>query len=295
METGTEDQAPPDMSRVAAPPQNGPADIQELPAPIQPPSEFVQPSQGAPLPEKWWLPSVPQQKPWSALPFAQAAFSQLPPNVAGPAITQALRLEGLLGFDADRKAGVPVAEAMSRWASKLYADHPSVAASLSHAPFTPKEVDVGGHKLIMTGPNRASFPPAPPFDASKPVNAQPVMLNGMPIPGYSAVPTAHGLHMINQSQKNMGPAQQEMILNRLINSEEQSLRNADNADEEKVITDRLKGYRKQHRELVDSLMNKGAGQSGYPPAPPRAQRKTGQPYDSPKGPHRWMGDHWETL
>lgn len=218
--------------------------------------------------------------------------------MAGPAITQALRLEGLLGFDADRKAGVPVAEAMAKWASKLYADHPSVIASLSKrppVPFTPSEVMVGGHKMIQTSPNRVSFPPAPPFDASQPVNAQPVMLNGMPIPGYSAVPTAHGLHMINQSTKDMGPAQQEMMLNRLISSEEKSLQQAATEDEEKVITDRLKGYRQQHRELVDSLTGKGGGRSGFPPAPPRPQRKAGQVYDSPKGPHRWTGDYWEKL
>jgi hypothetical protein len=82
--------------------------------------------------------------------------------VAGPAITQALRLEGLLGFDADRKAGVPVAEAMAKWASKLYADHPSVAAALSKkppTPFSPTETQVGGQSLIQMSPNRFSFKP----------------------------------------------------------------------------------------------------------------------------------------
>lgn len=160
----TPDQAPADMSRVAAPPQNGPPDIQALPAPYQ--GEHVpQPSEGGPVPAQWWLqqpPASAQQQPWSALPFAQAAFSQLPPNVAGPAITQALRLEGLLGFDADRKAGVPVAEAMAKWASKLYADHPSVAASLSKrppTPFAPTETQIGGQSLIQMSPNRFSFKP----------------------------------------------------------------------------------------------------------------------------------------
>lgn len=170
----TQDQSAPDMSRVAAPPQNGPADIQALPAPVQPPSNIGQPSAGGPLPAQWWIPPAQnqqQQQPWSALPFAQAAFSQLPPHIAGPAITQALRLEGLLGFDADRKAGVPVAEAMAKWASKLYADHPSVAASLSRQPakpFVPNEINVGGQSLIQMSPNRYSYKPNAPGENLKP-------------------------------------------------------------------------------------------------------------------------------
>lgn len=146
-----------------------------LPAPYQG-EQAPQPSQGGPLPAQWWIKQPPPSaQPWSALPFARAAFSQLPPNIAGPAITQALRLEGLLGFDADRKAGVPVAEAMMKWAPKLYADHPSVIAQLSKrppVPFVPSEANVAGQSLIQVSPNRFAFKPKAPPPAFAPTEAQ---------------------------------------------------------------------------------------------------------------------------
>lgn len=156
--------------------QAGPT-VTDLPAPYQPPSDVLQPSQGGPVPANWWLPQPPvsAQRSWSAAPFARAAFSQLPPNVAGPAITQALRLEGLLGFDADRKAGVPVAEAMAKWAPKLYADHPSVITQLSKrppVPFVPSEAQVGGQSMIQVSPNRFAFKPKAPPPAFAPTETQ---------------------------------------------------------------------------------------------------------------------------
>lgn len=162
-------------SRVAAPPTPDAApDIQALPTPYQGEHALL-PSEGAPLPEKWWLPSPPQgarSQPFSATPFIRDVFEK---GIGGTkeaqaAITQALQLEGILGFDADRKAGVPVAEAMAKWAPKMYAQHPNVAASFARkppAPFVPTEATVGGQKLIQVSPNRFAFPQKAPAEGLK--------------------------------------------------------------------------------------------------------------------------------
>jgi hypothetical protein len=170
METGTEEQAPPMPGQGNTDISQGPTSL-PLPAPYQPPSNIEQPSQGGAIAPDWWIPHPPQQRPWSALPFAQAAFQSLPPDAANKAITVALRLEGLLGFDADRKAGVPVAEAQAKWASKLYADHPAVAAAMMKQPakpFSPTETQVGGQSLIQMSPNRFSFKPKALGEGLKP-------------------------------------------------------------------------------------------------------------------------------
>lgn len=105
---------------VATLPQNRP-----VPASARRDPNALPPSQGGPVPEQWWLkqpPQIAQQQPWSATPFVQAVFSE---GIAGTkegqaAITQAIRLEGILGYDADVKAGMSVPEALQKWGPKMY-------------------------------------------------------------------------------------------------------------------------------------------------------------------------------
>ncbi len=161
----------PGQGRIAAPPGLGAPTTSEpfLPNPVQPPSPVLPPSQGGPIPARWWEqqpPASAQQQPFSATPFIRDVFEK---GIGGTkeaqaAITQALQLEGILGFDADRKAGVPVAEAMAKWAPKMYATHPNVAIdALKHQapPFVPNMTNVGGTDLIQMSPNRFSFKPQP--------------------------------------------------------------------------------------------------------------------------------------
>lgn len=93
-------------------------------------------------------------------------YRRVPVKQANDAILAATRLEGMLGFDADRKAGVPVMEALQKWSPKMYADHPSAIASLqkagaaaAQAPFVPSMTELGGEKLFHMGPNRYQFAP----------------------------------------------------------------------------------------------------------------------------------------
>lgn len=159
----------PGQGRIAAPPGLGAPTTSEpfLPNPVQPPSPVLPPSQGGPIPARWWEqqpPASAQQQPFSATPFIRDVFEK---GIGGTkeaqaAITQALQLEGILGFDADRKAGVPVAEAMAKWAPKMYATHPNVAIdALRHQapPFVPTKLNVGGQDLFMMGPGHAQFAP----------------------------------------------------------------------------------------------------------------------------------------
>ncbi len=138
-----------------------------LPNPLQPAPAVLPPSQGGPIPTRGWEqqpPASSQPQGFSATPFIRDVFER---GIGGTkeaqaAITQALQLEGILGFDADRKAGVPVAEAMAKWAPKMYATHPNVAIdALRHQapPFVPTKLNVAGQDMFMMGPGHAQFAP----------------------------------------------------------------------------------------------------------------------------------------
>lgn len=88
---------------------------------------------------------------------------------AGPfadqAIERAMRLEGQLGLASDIKAGVPMPQALMKWAPKIYWKNPQGLSSLIRAeqamkpPFLPSETTVGGQKLVQMSPNRWAFQP----------------------------------------------------------------------------------------------------------------------------------------
>lgn len=91
-------------------------------------------------------------------------ISRLPANQAMQAMQMAIQLEGMLGFEADRKAGIPMQDAMAKWAPKIYFRNPASMPGAIKAfapPPTPRAVNIPGIKTpaIMFG-NQLRFPPA---------------------------------------------------------------------------------------------------------------------------------------
>jgi hypothetical protein len=122
--------------------------------------------------DAYWIPKPP---PAPARDFHREALETLRPalnaiphdrlNAAsvGKALEMATKLEGALGFDADRKAGVPIMEALQKWGHKMYPNNPAALHAFGKAPampFVPTETTVGGEKLIQMSPNRYAFPPS---------------------------------------------------------------------------------------------------------------------------------------
>lgn len=158
-------------------PQAAPSPMVGGPVPTPPPAPPQDLNAGRamfqnPPPDAYW---IPHDKPVDdgsgrrRQEAIQELFSKVPIEQATKAIEAATRLEGMLGFDADRKAGVPMMEALSKWSPKLYFNHPSAIAQLQkqanttpHQPFAPTETMVGGQKLIQMSPNRFAFAPNQP-------------------------------------------------------------------------------------------------------------------------------------
>jgi hypothetical protein len=137
------------------------------------------PPPAAPAPatqDNWWIPK-PAPTAINGLPIEEDnarqrnLFSQIlhsAPSVeeAEKGILLAQRLEGILGFNADQNAGVPVMDALKKWGPKIYAKQPAAYANLlrqqqamEKPPFMPSETTVGNQKLIQMSPNRYAFPP----------------------------------------------------------------------------------------------------------------------------------------
>lgn len=135
-------------------------------------NDQLQRSQAAPQPLPWWIQQadeVAEQRRQEA--DLQQRIQQDTSAQAGRGIERAIQLEGVLGFDADRKRGIPVQEALMKWGPKMYFRNPSAVARMARdfarpqpQPFVPTEAEVGGQRLIQMSPNRFQMvrPPKPP-------------------------------------------------------------------------------------------------------------------------------------
>jgi len=132
-------------------------------------NDQLQRSQAAPQPLPWWIAQADEEaqarRERDKLQ-AQINAQQDTSVQAARGIERAMQLEGVLGFDADRKRGIPVQEALMKWAPKMYFKNPSAVARISRdfsrpqpQPFTPTEATVGGQRLIQVSPNRFQITP----------------------------------------------------------------------------------------------------------------------------------------
>lgn len=126
-------------------------------------------SHAAPQPVPWWITAADQFKEEQRQrDFLQSLLAQTPKGQTNQAIERAMQLEGVLAFDADRKSGVPVQEALMRHAPKMYFKSPASVSRLevglarnrpAAQPFVPSVTDVGGQQLFQISPQRYSFGP----------------------------------------------------------------------------------------------------------------------------------------
>jgi uncharacterized protein YjiS (DUF1127 family) len=238
--------------------------------------------------------------------FISEAFQKLPLDTAVKAMEAAVQLEGALGFDADVRAGVPTPVALAKWSSKLFHRSPATIAKLNEQPFEPKMRDVGGHQLLQTGPNRYQL--APGMEPSGPVEAQEVMgPGGTPLAGVTAIRGRGGsVHVIPEKATGPNPTQLGMLIKHQLDDIGLQLRDvgaeggiAENSPEHKQLMEEQKRYRSELRKLTDTVLtpkssvSAQASKAGLPAAPSNPkQREAGRVYMTPKGPHKWTGEHW---
>lgn len=147
------------------------------------------------LPPGWWeQQAAPAAPDYGRINALRDLYNTVPTKDANQAVEMATRLEGILGFDADVKSGVPTMEALRKWAPKLYFNHPGAVSRLVQPPFTPTVAKVGGHDLIQTSPQRFQFPPAPPMaEESGDIPLRPLKTPEGKILGYGKT-TKTGMH-----------------------------------------------------------------------------------------------------
>lgn len=150
-------------------------------------------AQGA-LPDKWWIaPPKPPEIDRGRVNAIRDLYNAVPSGEANKAIEMATRLEGVLGFDADVKAGVPTTEAIKKWAPKMYFNHPGAVSRLIQPAFAPGITNVGDERLIQTSPNRYQLLPKPTPTDVGPLNARPIQTPEGKILGFG-LPSKSGIH-----------------------------------------------------------------------------------------------------
>lgn len=190
-------------------------------------NDQLQRSQAAPQPVPWWITQADQEaqrrKDQEEL---QAQINQQQEGdtsaQAARGIERAMQLEGVLGFDADRKRGVPVQEALMKWAPKMYFRNPSAVARISRdysqsQPFAPTETQVGGQRLIQVSPRRfqvAPPAPAPGQEPGSPVQASEVRGPNGEVLQYAARGKGGAIHLLSKQRDNLqlSPSQKLQVM-----------------------------------------------------------------------------------
>lgn len=176
-----------------------PHDVSAVPLPAAPAA-----AQAAPAPVTgidslkpgWWIRENTPPEPsidYGRVNAIRDLYNAVPTKEANSAIEMATRLEGILGFDADRKAGVSTTEALRKWAPKMYFNNPGAVSRMIQPPFAPGVTNVGGHELIQTGPNRYQLAPPKLTEETGDIPLRPLVTPEGKILGYGKQ-TKGGLH-----------------------------------------------------------------------------------------------------
>ena len=171
------------------------ADLPAVPLPASSPVAAPAATGINALPPRWWeQQAAPPSIDYGRVNALRDLYNRVPTKEANQAVEMATRLEGILGFDADVKAGIPTMEALRKWAPKLYFNHPGAVSRLVQPPFTPTVAKVGGHDLIQMSPQRFQFPPAAPMaEETGDIPLRPLTTPEGKILGYGAK-TKAGMH-----------------------------------------------------------------------------------------------------
>src|SRR6185436_7446502 len=188
-------------------------------------NDQLQRSQAAPQPLPWWIAQADEEA--EARRIRDEAQRQAnieeqdPTGQAARGIERAMQLEGALGFDADRKRGVPIQEALMKWAPKMYFRNPAAVARISRdftqsQPFTPTETEVGGQRLIQVSPRQFRFPPQqqPAVDVNAPIPAVEVRSPSGEVLGHAVRGSSGAIHPMSKTKDNqqLSPSQKLQVM-----------------------------------------------------------------------------------
>jgi hypothetical protein len=170
-------------------------DVPALPLPAAAPIAAPRPAATGldALPPNWWIRKEEPQIDYGRVNAIRDLYNAVPAKEASQAVEMATRLQGVLGFDADVKAGVPTVEALRKWAPKMYFNHPGAVSRLIQPPFQPGVTNVGGQNLIQTSPNRYQLLPAPAMTQTGNMEARPITTPEGKVLGYGLA-TKGGVH-----------------------------------------------------------------------------------------------------
>jgi len=186
----------------------------------------LQRSQASPQPLPWWIAQADEEaqrrRERDELQRQINAQQQATSVQAARGIERAMQLEGTLGFDADRKRGVPIQEALMKWAPKMYFKNPATVAGIARSyaqsqPFTPTETTVGGQRLIQVSPRQFKFPPQSVSTnelPGAPIIASEVRDSSGRILGHAARSRSGGIHTLNppKDTTQLSPSQKLQVL-----------------------------------------------------------------------------------
>jgi hypothetical protein len=249
---------------------NAGGDVPALPLPSAPAQPAAQPA-GNPgaLPPNWWIapPKAPEID-RSRVNAIRDLYNAVPPGEAGKAIEMATRLEGILGFDADVKSGVPTTDALRKWAPKMYFNHPGAVSRLVQPPFTPGVTNVGDERLIQTSPNRYQLLPKPMPTDIGPLNARPIQTPEGKVLGYGLA-TKSGLHPRWNTEDKSQPKTSDMIhaYSAQLRGLEKDMEAANFAGDKAKEAE----FQRQHQEALSGLYNITKGAVKGPPAAAKEQ------------------------
>lgn len=227
-------------------------------------------------------------------------------------VEQAMRFLGMRGVERDVQSGVPYPQALSKhlpylaWGSPQHAQAYSKIIDAAAPPAPLSMQDVNGVQVLRT-PKGDRIVPRNAIPQPEITSARTIPLtdpSGNPVPGYFAVPSPTGrgftAHQQKDTEPKLTPGQQRLSVNDAIKDKTAEIEAVpwaaknDKAGqaERKAKLDVLNAELEELRAMRPSLLKKKESKASGPPVPPKADRKIGQVYQTPKGPHKWTADGW---
>lgn len=226
-------------------------------------------------------------------------------------VEQAMRFLGMRGVEKDVQGGMAYHEALSKHLPYISYNNPAQAAAYSKIiqqaqPLSMQNLD--GVRVLRT-PRGDRIVPQSALPQSAVTSAQTIPFTdpttGQPVPGYFAVPSPGGkgasIHKRTDTEAQLTPGQQRLTLNDAIKDKNAEIEavpwvNPKDKEAHAARQQQLGRLNTELRELQAQRPSaKKAQESKSAAAPPKAERKAGQVYQTPKGPHRWTGDGWEPV
>jgi len=232
-------------------------------------------------------------------------------------VEQAMRFLGMRGVERDVQAGTPYPQALSKHLPYLSWGDPRQAEAYSRVIQQAQPLsmqNLGGVQVLRTPRGDRIVPqsaiPQPPVTAAQSIPfTDPA--TGQPMPGHFAVPSPTGkgftVHRRADQAPVLTPAQRRLELNDAIKDKKAEIEAVPWAKEKDkaavaarqqqlgVLNAELRELQQQRPSAAKKVQGGEHSPSSTTAVPPKAERKIGQVYQTPKGAHRWTKDGWEPV